>query len=422
MDISTLDAASLLRSLPAGVVVHSPDTRFLYANPKALKILRLSEDQILGKTAMDPYWKFVDTHKRPLPLDAYPVNLALASDTPVSDYVLGVVDSSSDAVTWVMVNACKDSNAQGEVERVIVSFIDISEERNDIPFREIVELANDVIVITEANPDRPVIVYVNKAFSRLTGFSAEEVRGKTPSILQGEGTDAATRERIRAALARGTPIQETILNYHKHGGQYWLDMNIVPLYSPNGELSYFAAVERDVTALKERELTLVDQAEKDSLTGLLNRRGFTQLSTQLVVKALDESSELSLGMLDIDFFKKINDTHGHDVGDAALRHFAGLIQSNFRASDVVGRVGGEEFVVLLTGVDAVNCQRVLDQFREKVSTSALTLDSGASLTMTVSIGMTALKPTDRDVSELLKRSDLALYEAKRSGRNRLISL
>lgn len=422
MNISLLDAAALLQGLPTGVVVHGPDTHIQYANLKALSILRLTPDQILGKNALDPYWRFVDRFKKPLPVSAYPVNIAIATDAPVNDYVIGVVDGSTEDVTWVIVNAYRECNALGDVERVIVSFADISREQVDIPFRDVVELAADVVIITKADSGNHAIVYVNQAFTSLTGFAANEVMGKTPTILQREETDPATRQRIRAALANGEPIQETILNFHKDGGRYWLDMKIVPLFGPHGELSYFAAIERDVTALKEKEQALVELAERDSLTGLLNRRGFTDLAENLVTSALRDATALTLAMLDIDFFKSINDTYGHDVGDAALGHFARLIRSSFRASDIVARVGGEEFVVLLTRVDATDCLRVLDQFREKVASTGLPLDDGKVLNMTVSIGVTALNSTDKEVNELLKRSDMAMYEAKRSGRNKLISI
>lgn len=422
MNISLLDATALLRGLPAGVVVHGADTHIQFANPKALSILRLSEDQILGKTALDPYWKFVDRFKKPLPVSAYPVNIAIASDAPVNDYVIGVVDGSTEDVTWVIVNAYRECNALGDVERVIVSFADISREQDDIPFRDVVQLADDVVIITKADPENPAIVYVNQAFTTLTGYAQNEVIGKTPSILQRDETDPLTRQRIREALTKGEPIRETILNFHKDGGRYWLDMNIVPLFGPHGELSYFAAVERDVTALKEKEAVLVNLAKRDALTGLLNRRGFMDISENMVTSALRDTTAMSLAMLDIDLFKTINDTHGHEAGDAALCHFAKLIQSSFRANDVVARVGGEEFVVVLVGVDVTGCLRVLEQFREKVASTGFLLQNGTTLKMTVSIGVTALNSTDKEVNELLKRSDMAMYEAKRSGRNKLISI
>ncbi len=420
MTLANLNAQSLLNALPAGVVVHGPDTRVLYANPMALKTLRLTREQIDGKSAMDSHWKFVDRFKSPLPLDAYPVNLVLARKAAVSDCVVGVMDGSSTDVTWVMVNAYPELNVEGNIEQVIVSFVDITQTHDDIPFDAIVELASDIIVITKADPHAPEIVYVNQAFTRLTGYTFAEAIGQTPRFLQRTETDAATRARIREALSNGQTIHETILNFHKNGDRYWLDMHIVPLFNQRNELVYFAAIERDVTSLKEKELNLVALAEHDPLTGLLNRRGFTDICDKRFANSTTAPVASVVAMMDIDFFKKINDTHGHDVGDLALQHFAGLIRSGFRANDVAARIGGEEFVVLLSGVDAAEGCRILNQFREKVANAALSMKDGTVLHLAVSIGLTSRQPGDD--TDMLKRADLAMYEAKRTGRNRVVAL
>jgi len=120
-------------------------------------------------------------------------------------------------------------------------------------FARIVENANDVIIVTRARPtsgDGPEIVYVNQAFTDLTGYSAEEVLGRTPRLLQGPGTNKDTTARIRTALERGEPVRTEILNYTKAGTEYWIDLNIVPLRNAEGELTHFAAIERDLTAQK----------------------------------------------------------------------------------------------------------------------------------------------------------------------------
>lgn len=419
MTFTNLNAQSLLNALPAGVVVHGPDTRVLYANPMAMKILRLTQEQMVGKSAMNPLWKFVDRFKRPLPVDAYPVNLVLTGSA-VADYVVGVMDGSSTHVTWVMVNAYAEQNASGGIEQVIVSFVDISQTHNDIPFDAIVELASDIIIVTKANPQAPDIVYVNQAFTQLTGYTAAEVIGKTPRFLQRAETDPHARVRIREALSKGQAIQETILNFHKNGERYWLDMHIVPLFNQRGELAYFAAIERDVTLLKEKELNLMELAEHDPLTGLLNRRGFTDVCSKRFANSNTAPPASVIAMMDLDFFKKINDTHGHEAGDLALQHFSGLIRSSFRASDVTARIGGEEFVVLLSGIEEAEGVRILNQFREKVADAALTLEDGTLLHLTVSIGLTTRLPGEDP--DMLKRADLAMYEAKHSGRNRVVAL
>lgn len=121
---------------------------------------------------------------------------------------------------------------------------------------DVVKFANDIVIITEASPldpPGPRIVYVNQAFTDLTGFTPEEVIGKTPRILQGPQSDPNTRAEIRAALGRKEPFRTVIVNYSKSGRKYWLDINIIPLKSSNGEVTHFAAIERDLTDIKNAE-------------------------------------------------------------------------------------------------------------------------------------------------------------------------
>ena len=126
----------------------------------------------------------------------------------------------------------------------------------DYSLEDVVKFANDIVIVTEAHPvdePGPRIVYVNKAFTELTGFTPEEVIGKTPRILQGPDSHPETRAEIRAALEKKEPIRTLIVNYSKSGRKYWLDMNIIPLKNSKGEVTHFAAIERDLTDIKEAE-------------------------------------------------------------------------------------------------------------------------------------------------------------------------
>lgn len=165
-----LDAFALLDALPVGVVVHGADTRILHANKKALAVLRMTAQQALGKEALDFQWRVINTHRQPLPLEQFPVNRVLANGKPVEGQLLGVLDSSSTDVTWLTVNALAETDAQGVIERVVVTFTENPYERADIPFKDIIDCAQDVIIITEADPilpPGPRIIYVNQAFTRL---------------------------------------------------------------------------------------------------------------------------------------------------------------------------------------------------------------------------------------------------------------
>ena len=302
--------------------------------------------------------------------------------------------------------------------------MDISHEKKDIPYEDIVAFASDAIIVTEATPltiDGPRIVYVNHAFTDIAGYTPDEVLGKTPRILQGEQTDQATKDRISEALKKGEPCREEILNYSKGGQPYWLDLNIVPLHNALGELTYFAAIERDISQQKQQELVLKDLAESDPLTHLKNRRGFAELAQTVMSNAQREQKPVTLALVDIDHFKTVNDTHGHDIGDEALIFLSLLMKASFRTGDVIARFGGEEFAILLS-TDKVSAEKVLEQFRLLIETSPVPIKGYEDIHFTISIGYSE-KTSDRDnLNRMIKRADKALYQAKNTGRNRICSL
>lgn len=416
MNLDFIDPGLLLENLPTGVVVHAEDTRILYANSRALTLLRQSEAQALGRKALQPEWNLIDENGVRLEVDEYPVNRVLATDEVITDMIIGIVDADQPDPTWVMLNAYSD-RAETGARQVVVIFSDISDQLR-IPFRKIIDLANDAVVVTEArsiDAPGPRVVYVNRAFSTLTGYQSVEVVGKSPRILQGELTDRASLERIRNALAQHQPVRETLVNYSKEGTPYWLDININPLFDHSGQVTHFVAIERDVSSTQFEAEKLRNAAATDALTGLLNRRGLDE-----GVEGLPEFSMGKPGallMADFDHFKRINDSHGHAEGDRLLCELALMMKEVFRQEDICARYGGEEFVVLLPGISLAAAMSIAERWRESICAQLKTQDEKP---VTISIGVTQRR--DRESLEtLLKRADGALYEAKRAGRNRVVA-
>jgi diguanylate cyclase (GGDEF)-like protein/PAS domain S-box-containing protein len=300
------------------------------------------------------------------------------------------------------------------------------QEKNNspIPFNQIVTHANDIIIVTEAGPldlPGPRIVYVNEAFSRLTGYSSNDAIGKTPRLLQGRQTDQATKARIKAALAAQKPIRERILNYDKKGNPYWLDINLVPLRNSDGEVTHFVAIERDITENVVNEQKLKKESLTDSLTGLNNRRGFNEYCSLAIDVACKQGRDSVIAEIDIDHFKNVNDSLGHDAGDEALAHLAGTLQGAFRSGDIIGRLGGEEFAVLIIGAGIETCIAKMEKLREKVASTPIQLTRGSELSITISIGISpTAESCGSNLDAMLKLADTALYKAKESGRNRVI--
>ena len=161
-------------------------------------------------------------------------------------------------------------------------------------------------------------------------------------------------------------------------------------------------------------------AVTDDLTGLYNRRYFERHLSILLQKAQQQDRDMAVMLIDMDYFKAVNDTHGHDTGDAVLREFADRLRRNIRGVDLACRFGGEEFVVLMPDTDYRQAQGVAERVRGAVAEKGFDTGNGRPLTVTVSVGM-ALNEHDADTPEmLLKRADVALYRAKREGRNRVV--
>jgi len=290
-------------------------------------------------------------------------------------------------------------------------------------FRSLVENTNDVIMVLDAAPlekGGPFIVYVNPAFERLMGYRAEEVMGQNPKILQGPDTDDETRYKLRQAMRAGRSIRTQILNYDKYGNQLWLDINMVPLFDEDGELAYYAAIERDLTEYKRLQSHLENMANTDSLTGLSNRQAFMHHADKEFSRARRFARPLSAVMIDVDHFKNINDRYGHAVGDVVLRQVSAICQDSLRGSDLLGRIGGEEFVLLLPDTPLSSAIFVAERMREQLEKTPIEVDN-LVVSITASFGVASVIDADINFNSILERADVAMYHAKHDGRNKVKS-
>jgi diguanylate cyclase (GGDEF)-like protein len=175
-----------------------------------------------------------------------------------------------------------------------------------------------------------------------------------------------------------------------------------------------------ISELEETKQQLKEQANRDYLTGLYNRRYFNEIAQDFIHISKRERKPFSVIMLDIDKFKKINDTYGHSIGDDVLKALSNIIQKTVRKSDIVSRYGGEEFALLLPFTDKQGAQRIAEKIRINVEDTKIVLHNSKIVQFTVSLGVDCIEMQDENIEESLDRADSALYNAKESGRNKVI--
>jgi diguanylate cyclase (GGDEF)-like protein/PAS domain S-box-containing protein len=280
----------------------------------------------------------------------------------------------------------------------------------------------DSIVVTRAEPidaPGPRIVFVNRAFEAATGYTLADVAGKSPRLLQGPDTCRLTLDRIRKALRRWEPIEEELLNYRKDGTPFWVAMSIVPVADETGWFHYWVSVQRDISARKRIEAALVEQRDSyrrssimDELTGLLNRRGLKEVAS--ACQSDTPTSTIGLFAIDLDRFKQLNDTLGHEAGDMVLKSVADRLKTASRPGDLVARMGGDEFLILDTAQDDQDPLHRAAILQKTLSRSVA--HRRAALPCHASIGIAAGSWDDYASGALFRRADLALYAAKTKGR------
>jgi diguanylate cyclase (GGDEF)-like protein/PAS domain S-box-containing protein len=278
--------------------------------------------------------------------------------------------------------------------------------------------SSDGIMISDAEC---VILRVNLAFSGITGYSAEEAVGRKTSLLRSGRHDAAFFAAMWESIrARGSWSGE-IWNRHKDGEIYLHWMNITAIQGADGNVTHYVATLTDITQRKNAEEEIRNLAFYDLLTGLPNRRLLIDRLQHALAAGVRSHNCGALLFIDLDDFKTLNDTLGHYVGDQLLVQVAQRLRACVRGADTVARFGGDEFVVMLEGLSqdidtaAAECKKVGETVLGKLE-APYSL-SGLDHRSTVSIGVALFNEGRKDINELLKRADIAMYKAKAEGRN-----
>ncbi|MBE4719000.1 GGDEF domain-containing protein [Pseudarthrobacter sp. AB1] len=263
------------------------------------------------------------------------------------------------------------------------------------------------------------IIYANNAFTAVSGYSGQDVMGRNCRFLQGPGSDALTVAALRMTLARGETFRGEILNYRMDGTPFWNALTVSPLRDGDGTITHFVSVQRDVTAQKSLRDRLRFLALHDPVTGLPNRTALDRHLSELARRHAGGAGHAAVGVIDLDDFKPVNDTYGHEAGDALLMEFARRLRLKMRETDFLARLGGDEFVIVIEDLDPDAAQEqlggILARLHEAVDT-AMILSPTVSVQIRMSLGLALCSVDSGDA--VLRRADAVLYDLKSCKANR----
>lgn len=270
----------------------------------------------------------------------------------------------------------------------------------------------DRYVMTSTADLRGHTTKVSSAFCEVSGYNREELVGKRHHLLKNAEMPRALSRELWQTISAGKVWSGELQNRKKDGSHYWTKTTILPEYNAENKLCSFTAISHEITDKK-----LIEKlSQEDPLTKLGNRAMLDNALRRELARVRRYGAKLSVILLDLDFFKSINDTYGHQVGDDVLREVAAILSANTRGTDMIGRFGGEEFLIICPETTSENAARLAEKLRRAVEGN----DFGPAGRQTASFGVGGCRDSDTEET-LLKRADDALYQAKAEGRNRVVT-
>lgn len=282
-------------------------------------------------------------------------------------------------------------------------------------FSMAVEQCASMVMITDTAGK---ISYVNPRFSKVTGYAAHECIGETPKLLYSGKHSPEFYEDMWRNISRGKEWRGRVQNRRKNGDLYWASVVISPVTDNEGNILHFLCTQEDVTDSHILSQQLEYQARHCMLTGLINRHEFEGHLEQLLARAKVEKSQHAVLFIDLDQFKQINDACGHTAGDQLLRQMGQLFQENVRHEDLISRIGGDEFAILIESCKADQIEQIAEHLRKTVEEFNFAWEH-QTFKVTISVGCVVIDEFSPEMTTVLSQADSSCYQAKDHGRNRV---
>ncbi|MBF8278511.1 MAG: hypothetical protein HW390_3584 [Candidatus Brocadiaceae bacterium] len=413
----------LFESSPDAIVVVNHERRIVSVNKMLEMLFGYNRDELLHNTieVLMPgrFWKqhveFRDGYFSKPAIRAMGACCGLfarrkcGSEFSVDVMLSPVITSEGTLVLCVIRDITERKRMEGEIKRLVAA----------------IDQSVNSVFITDAKGD---IEYVNSMFEQVTGYPKEEVIGRNPRMLASGETTHAEYATLWETIAAGKTWRGVFKNKKKNGQSYWGNGLISPIKDENGKVTHFLAIQEDITAKMQSEERLKYLAAYDELTGVFNRTHFVKQLNEWISYAETNKRTGILLLINLDKFKLINDTYGHSVGDNLLRNIAGTLKEAIteihsvhkdkavEESIFIGRMGGDEFAILLPSRDEKEGTSVAEYIREKIETFRFAEITGS---LTASIGIVSYPRQGITAKDLFINADAAIYLAKELGYNRI---
>ncbi|MCW8944522.1 MAG: PAS domain S-box protein [Sedimenticola sp.] len=361
-------------------------------------------------------WQMLHIDGTPIHVQDTPLVKAMSEQRVTRNKEM-VVRRTDGVETYVLGNASPIYDTEGNHIAGIFTYPDITEmKRKEETIRTLSQaMEQSPVAVIITNPGG-FIEYTNRGFERSTGYTSDEVLGQHVRLLRSEQTAEDHYKGLWETISQGQSWQGEFQNQRKDGSLFWEYAHISPIFDDYGNIRHYLAVKEDITIRKVHEEKILHQAHFDSLTGLPNRFLALDRLMQILRNAQREGHKAAVLFLDLDDFKKVNDTLGHEVGDQVIEEAARRVRWSIREEDTVGRLGGDEFIVLLSSLQekesaGVVAEKILAAFRTVFKLGE------REILLTTSVGISIYPDDGEDPKLLLRNADTAMYHSKAVGRN-----
>ncbi|MBI5639590.1 MAG: diguanylate cyclase [Nitrospirae bacterium] len=407
------------------IIAADQDRKIILFNKSAEKAFGYSEEEVLGRNVGILYDD---------PIEGSKVNKTICA---TGEFIGEVTNRAKDGRKFrTFLSASVLSDSEGNP----IGFMGISRDVRDMRKTEkalrkserflstIFDSINDPFSILDRDYR---IVRVNEAYAQMKNMEVKDLLGRHCYSALQKRTSVCADCIVEKTFNSGDPCAKDKRLHLPDGSEAWVEIYTYPILNEEGKVSHVIEYTRDITDRRKSEderRRLIERLEYlsciDGLTELLNRRVLIDRLTQEVERVARYGSELSLILCDIDYFKEINDTYGHAAGDKALQVVSEILKGSLRSMDILGRYGGDEFMIILPQTSVKGAEEFAERIRLSVEKKSIQITDSDSMNLSLSMGVTGVEPGKRqlDLNSLIKLADNALYSAKRTGRNRVCIL